>query len=232
MKDEGDNMCGRFTISVSYEELVEYLDEEYQIKDIPLFDLPRYNVAPGQEVISILHDGTKYRVGNLKWGFIPSYAKDENIGFSMINAKSETIFEKRSFIESVKSKRCVVLADSFYEWKKENNQKIPMRILVKDKKIFPIAAIYNTYQTKEGKKIHTVSLLTTEANELMKTIHERMPVILNQKSLSTWLNIAYKDSNVLSDCFKSYPSEFMEMYQVSKDVNKASIDEPYLIQKI
>lgn len=225
-------MCGRFTISVSYQELVEHLNESYHIENMDFkFDQPRYNVSPGQDILSVIFDGKKHRIGYLKWGFIPSFAKDEKIGFSMINAKSETIFEKPSFYESVMKRRCVVLADSFYEWKKDDQKKIPMRILVSDQKIFPIAAIWNTYQRHDGTKLHTVSLVTTKANELMKPIHERMPVILTKETQDIWLNPT-SSIEALKTCFLGYDANKMHTYPVSSRVNQSSYDDSSCIEPI
>jgi len=182
-------MCGRFTVTVSYEELTRHLTKTYQIDPLDLqTKLPRYNISPGQEIISVINDGRKNRVGLLKWGFIPSFAKDENIGFSMINAKAETLSEKVSFKESLRFKRCVVLADSFYEWRKDGKDKTPYRFLLKDQKLFPIASLFSTYQKTDGTKIHSVTLITTKPNDLVKDIHNRMPVILNEKDQAIWLD--------------------------------------------
>lgn len=113
-------MCGRFTITVTMDELKEYLSEYYEIDEMKSeIVVPRYNVAPGQDIISIINDGNKNRVGLLKWGLVPPFAKDEKIGNSMINAKSETLHEKPSYKPSFEHKRCVILANGFYEWKKK-----------------------------------------------------------------------------------------------------------------
>ena len=219
---EGDNMCGRFTITVSYDELVEHLSSHYEIEDVSLFDLPRYNVAPSQEIISVLSDGAKYRAGYLKWGFIRPFSKNDNIEFSLINAKSETIFEKKSFMDAARHRRCVVLADSFYEWHKDS--KMPMRIYLKHQKLFAMAGLWTTYKKDDGTKIHTVTILTTEANELMKDIHERMPVILTKASEHIWLNPSIKDESILKPLLKPYVAEDMDMYPVSKVVNSVKED--------
>ena len=226
-------MCGRFTITVSYEELTRHLKETYQIESLELnTTLPRYNVAPGQDIISVINDGKKNRVGLLKWGFVPPFAKDEKIGFSMINAKAETLSEKPAFKGSLISKRCVVLADSFYEWKKDDESKVPMRILVKDQHIFPLAGLWTTNVKTDGTKLHTVTLITTQANELMNQIHDRMPVILTKENQAIWLNPSITDIKVLNQVLMPYQSDFMEMYQVSKKVNFSRYDHEDCILKI
>jgi putative SOS response-associated peptidase YedK len=226
-------MCGRFTITVSYEELTRHLKDSYHIESLDLkTTLPRYNIAPGQEIISVINDGTKNRVGLLKWGFVPSFAKDEKIGFSMINAKAETLSEKAAFKDSFVSKRCVVLADSFYEWRKDDHAKIPMRILVKDQKIFSFAGLFTTYIKSDGTKLHTVTLITTEANQLMKKVHDRMPVILSDENQAIWLDPSVTDVKILNKVLMPYPSDLMEMYQVSKKVNVSSYDDKDCILKV
>jgi len=214
-------MCGRFTVTVSYEELQEHLKEYYDIHELPLFNVPRYNIAPGQEIISILNDGTKNRVGYLKWGFIPPFSKDESVGFQMINAKAESIFDKVSFKDSAMHKRCVILADSFYEWKKEEQTKVPHRIYLKDRKMFAFAGLWTTYQKSDGTKIHTATILTTEPNDFMSNIHFRMPVILNKEEEKIWLNPRIKDKDQLLNVLKAYPSHLMTSDIVSTYVNQA-----------
>jgi putative SOS response-associated peptidase YedK len=226
------NMCGRFTVTVSYQELEEHLKEYYDIHELPLFDVPRYNIAPGQNIISVLNDGSKHRVGYLKWGFIPPFSKDESIGFQMINAKAETIFDKVSFKDSAIHKRCVILADSFYEWKKEDKGKTPHRIYLKNQKMFSFAGLWTTYQKSDGTKVHTATILTTEPNELMSSIHFRMPVILNKEDEKVWLNPRIKDKNTLLKVLKAYPSELMSADIVSNYVNQAKNDSIECIQPI
>lgn len=226
-------MCGRFTITVTLDELKEYLNDYYDIEDVKSdFDLPRYNVAPGQQIISIINDGNKNRVGLLKWRFIPPYAKDEKTPYQTINAKAETLKDKYAFKSSFEQKRCVILADGFYEWKKEKDRKQPMRILMKDEKIFPIAGLYSTFTRPDGSKLHTVSLITTEANELMKDIHERMPVILSDDHIKTWLNPKEHDLTKLSDILLPYKANFMKSYKVANLVNDARREDPECILEV
>jgi putative SOS response-associated peptidase YedK len=213
-------MCGRFTITVDLEVLRKYLIDEFDIKDIKSdFNLPRYNIAPGQDIITIINDGEKNRVGLLKWGFVPNFAKDEKIGNKMINAKSETLQEKPSFRSSFQTKRCVILADSFYEWKTDENKKTPMRIGIANKNLFLMAGLWSTFIKEDGSKLHTATIITTKANELMSKIHERMPVILDEDSVFNWLNPRNNDLEKLSTLLKPYPSKFMYSYEVSSLVN-------------
>lgn len=226
-------MCGRFTITIDLEDLREYLVDHYDITELKSkFELPRYNIAPTQDVITIINDGSKNRVGLLKWGLIPPFAKDEKIGASMINAKSETLMERPSFRSSFQTKRCVILADSFYEWKREENKKTPMRIGLNTNQIFPMAGLWSTFTRSDGSKIHSTTIITTHANELMSEIHHRMPVILDDQEVATWLNPKNQDLNMLSKMLKPYESKDMYSYKVSPIVNNARNDLKECILKI
>lgn len=222
-------MCGRITFTFSKGELNGYLKEQFHIDSIDTaIDLPRYNVAPGQEIISVINDGKNNRVGLLKWGFVPSFAKSETVGFKMINAKAETLFQKPSFKEAATLRRCVILADSFYEWDKA---KQPYRIFTKGQHIFPLAGIWNTYQRANGDFVHTVAIITTTANKPMKSIHERMPVILDEQSQKIWLNVDETHSDRLKSVLKSYPDHGIDMYPVSKHVNSPNHDDALCIEE-
>ena len=217
-------MCGRFTITYSYEELKKHLAQNFKIDNFKaVFNLPRYNVAPGQEIIAIINDGSNNRVGNLKWGFLPSFAKDEKIAFSMINAKAETIDEKIAYKESFAKRRCLILADSFYEWKRVGKDKTPMRILKKDKQMFAMAGIWNTYTRNDGTKIHTCAIITTSANSLVSQVHDRMPVILDETNQKQWLDQKMNKA-ALKTMLKPFPESEMDLYEVSTIVNNASND--------
>ena len=220
-------MCGRFTLTADQQMLKAYLDAGYDIKDVPDFDVPRYNIAPSQQIISLLSDGHDYRVGTLKWGFIPPFAKDD--AFSIINAKSETLDTKPAFKSSFLSKRCVVLADGFYEWQTKDGQKHPFYIYLKDHSIFAMAAIWHTHQSSSGLKHHTVAIVTTHANEMMSSIHDRMPVMLNHKDVYDWLNPSIKDVHLLKSLLKPYDTKGMQHHEVSSYVNTFKHDDPSCI---
>jgi putative SOS response-associated peptidase YedK len=214
-------MCGRFTITLSYEELKDYLRTNHKIDNFKTdFNVPRFNVAPGQEVISIINDGTNNRVGQLKWGFIPSFATDEKIAFSMINAKAETLDEKPTFKQAFEKRRCIIIADSFYEWKRSGKDKTPMRVLDEASRVLALAGIWNTYIRADGTKVHSCAIITTSANDLVAKIHDRMPVILDQAAQIKWLDVKSKLSD-LKPLLKPYPSSTMKFYQVSQIVNNA-----------
>jgi len=224
-------MCGRYTLFAEFDEILDRFDIEASI-DQELYN-PSYNIAPSHSVLSVINDGTRNRLGYLRWGFVPTWAKDEKIGYKMINARAETLAEKPSFREAYKHRRCLVVADSFYEWKKgADNSKTPMRITLKSEKLFAMAGIWERWKTPEGKPLFTCSIITTTSNELMKDIHDRMPVILNKEDEQTWLDPKLDDVSKISHLLKPLPADHMEAYEVSTMVNSPRNNSPQLIQKI
>jgi putative SOS response-associated peptidase YedK len=211
-------MCGRFTITLTKEDFINYLskydDVHFKQED---FYLPNYNAAPSEHIIAMIHHDKQYRVGPIRWGFIPNYAKDMKSGFQMVNARSETLLEKKAFKDVIKSNRCVIFADSFYEWKKINGIKVPYRIQLKDQEVFAFAGLWSPYKDRE-KTIYTATIITTKANGFMSKIHDRMPVILKESEIASWL-----DSNTIDPIIylKPYPSELMKSYEVSNHVNNS-----------
>ena len=225
-------MCGRFTLTVSLETLLKIVAERFDIFDSEEnFDLPRYNIAPSQQVLAIIHDGEKYRLGTMKWGLVPPFATDEKIGFKMINAKAETIDEKPSYKQSFMHKRCLILADGFYEWDKYSNEKTPYRIIVKDQPMIAFAGIWSRYVKPNGDKLFTCSIITTEANQMMKPIHDRMPVILDEAAQRVWLKKEVS-SGELKKLLLPYDDNLMEKYVVSKEVNRPANEHPDVIKRM
>ncbi|MEV5114525.1 SOS response-associated peptidase [Peribacillus frigoritolerans] len=222
-------MCGRFTLFTDIEEIKERFDiqgsfdEEYQFS---------YNIAPSQSVLSVINDGVRNRLGYLRWGLIPFWAKDEKAGYKMINARAETIAEKASFRNAYKKKRCLIIADSFYEWKKTPERKIPMRIKLKNHAPFGMAGLWESWKSPEGISIYSCSVITTVPNELMTSIHDRMPAILKPEDEKDWLNPSINDPAYLQQYLKSFDSEQMEAFEVSTDVNSTKNNSPNLIQQI
>ncbi|MFA7436055.1 MAG: SOS response-associated peptidase [Bacilli bacterium] len=224
-------MCGRVTITVPREEISKYLYDYFSINnfDIEMYS-PRYNVAPSQNVLSIINDGQNYRAGFLKWGFIPEFSKDEKT--ILINARSETIDSKFSFKNSFIYKRCIIPVDGFYEWKREGTSKTPMRIHMQDKSIFALAGIWSTFIKPDNSKVFTFSIITCEANKLMQTIHDRMPVILDKDKIHFWLNPQNKDPNALKEILLPYDDKKMIAYKVSNEVNSPKNDYESLVNKL
>ena len=225
-------MCGRFTLNVTSNDMTDYLRNNYHIEEWEHIRLPRYNVAPGQNILTIIHDGSKFRAGPLKWGFIPFFSKSEETAYKMINAKSETVAEKPSFKSSLQNKRCIILADSFYEWQKNDSGKVPMRIRLKGDGIFSLAGLWSTFTRNDGSKLHTCTIITTSANQLVKPIHDRMPVILTKDAQKIWLNPNIKDSSLLTSILNQYDSQLMTHYPVSSYVNSVKNDDISCIKSI
>jgi putative SOS response-associated peptidase YedK len=221
-------MCGRFTLTVPLEELML----RYGVEQIAFDYEPRYNVAPGQLVTAVLaHEGQK-RLGQLKWGLVPSWAKDVSIAYKTINAKSETVGEKPAFKNAFQRKRCLIPADGFYEWKKSGREKQPMRILLKEREIFSMAGLYDTWNAPDGTKLHTCTILTTKPNTLVGPIHDRMPVILRREDEELWLDREHFDADLLQSLLVPYPEEEMFAYPVAAMVGNVKNELPDCIAEI
>ncbi|WP_100374801.1 SOS response-associated peptidase [Bacillus sp. FJAT-45037] len=204
-------MCGRYTLTASKEQIEEQLGvqlDDYQ---------PRYNIAPSQPVLSLISDGENRRAGYLKWGLVPVWAKDPKIGHKMINARGETVDEKPAFNRLLKRRRCLIVADGFYEWKRTEEKKKPYRITVNDD-IFTFAGLWDRWES-DDKEIVSCTILTTEPNEFMKEIHDRMPVILGGEDRNMWLDPSIEDKDILTQLIKAYPAKDMDAYEVSPLVN-------------
>jgi putative SOS response-associated peptidase YedK len=219
-------MCGRFTLTVDPGQLQENFPWAEMPEGIPL----RYNIAPSQPAAVVPNDGLN-RVDFFNWGLIPFWAKDPKIGNRMINARAETLAEKPSFRGSFKYKRCLVLADGFYEWRKEpgTKTKTPMYLRMKNKKPFVFAGLWDNWHSSDGSEIRTFTIITTEPNTLVEEIHNRMPVILPQIAYSDWLQEGENDPSLLKSYLHPYPAEEMEAYPVSRYVNSPKNDSPECI---
>jgi len=219
-------MCGRFVRYSSVHQIMK----EFDVED-PFFELhPGYNIAPGQEVAIIINDGKK-RLTLCRWGFIPSWAKDPSVAYKMINARSESVADKPSLRGAFRSGRILVIADGFYEWKKEGRVKIPVFIYLKSRRPFGFAGLFNLWISPRGERICTCTIITTEANRLLLPIHNRMPVILHKEYEDQWLNPAQGTKELLS-LLKPYPSNEMDYYPVSTLVNSPANNSPECIKPI
>lgn len=209
-------MCGRY----SFAAIDAQIEERFGVRVRTAIYKARYNCAPTQQlaVISGIHPE---ELSFWQWGLIPFWAKDRTIGSRLINAKSETVAEKPSFRSSFKSRRCLVPADSFFEWKKDVH-KTPYRILMKDERPFAMAGIWDLWSPPGSDPVYSFSILTTTPNELMAGIHDRMPVILHEEDEKRWISAL--PPNDLLDLLKPYPSENMKAYPVSKLVNSPRND--------
>ncbi|HUK82266.1 MAG TPA: SOS response-associated peptidase [Verrucomicrobiae bacterium] len=192
---------------------------------------PRYNIAPTQSVI-VVNDTGQRQLVQMRWGLIPSWAKDESIGNRMINARAETIAEKPAFRAALKKRRCLIPADGFYEWQKQGKLKQPVRIVLKSREPFAFAGLWELWNSPEGEEVLSCTIITTTANELLKQVHERMPVILPREAEAEWLDPNIQDPEKLLPLLKPYRSELMEFYPVDRIVNSPSNDTPQCIVPI
>lgn len=217
-------MCGRFTIVLNGDELVTNLKGAYwyDVVDDGWDLVPNYNVAPTQQIPVIANHDGKRVLETMRWGLIPSWAKDIKIGNKMINARSETITEKPSFRAAYKKRRCVILADGFYEWKREGKSKTPMRITMHDEGIFAMAGLWDSWKDKQDPDadwLTSCTIITAGPNELMEPIHNRMPVILSDEARAMWLDHTSEEVSHLTELLKPFPAASMKAYQVSDRVN-------------
>jgi putative SOS response-associated peptidase YedK len=222
-------MCGRF--SFVYNDWSEVISVFALHGDFPVYP-KRYNVAPGQMVPAIISDGVNRRFGTLRWGLVPGFAATEKSGYKMINAKAETLTERPAFRRLLTRKRCLIPADGFFEWKKTDSDKQPMRVVLPSRKLFAFAGLYDTWTSADGNRIHTCTIITTSPNETMKTIHNRMPVILDREAEDIWLGRENVSVDVLLSLLKPYSAESMTVYPVSTLVNRVQNDSPDCILEV
>jgi putative SOS response-associated peptidase YedK len=219
-------MCGRFILTVEPADL----EDAYPEFNYPSELTARYNIAPTQPVLVVPNDGTN-RADYFVWGLIPSWAKDPTIGSRLINARAETLAEKPSFRSAYKYHRCIIFANGFYEWKTVPGSKIktPHLIKLKSGKPFAFAGLWEHWQSPDGSEIKSATIITTTPNELMATIHDRMPVILPQTGFTQWLDPQPVFPVNLKSLLVPYPSNEMESYPVSTKVNSPANDRPELV---
>jgi putative SOS response-associated peptidase YedK len=221
-------MCGRYTITVSEDELIaRYAAEEPTNR----YHSSRFNVAPTQQVPVILNEEGVLKLDAFKWGLIPFWAKTASIGYKMINARADTVAEKPSFRNAFKQRRCLIPADGFYEWKVIGKEKQPYRILLKDQLIFSMAGLWETWTSPEGEEVKSCTIITTEPNELMVDIHNRMPMILSVEDEKKWLD---KNQSVedLKAMLQPFPAEEMKAYPVSMAVGNVKNQDSELIKEV
>ena len=218
-------MCGRYTLRTP----VDVLAEGFEIEEYPSSNTPNYNVAPTQEIAAVVEEDDKRKLEMFHWGLIPSWAKDPAIGNKMINARAETVSEKPSFRSAFKRRRCLILADGFYEWQKTDDGKQPYHIKMEDDSPFAFAGLWEVWD-KYGEEIRSGTIITTGANDLMSEIHHRMPVILHPEDYGIWLDPDFDEKEPLTSLLKPYPAHAMKAYPVSRRVNKPSNNEPSVLE--
>ncbi|MCD5399858.1 MAG: SOS response-associated peptidase [Dehalococcoidia bacterium] len=221
-------MCGRFTLTADQDSF----EDRFSLTRFDLGWVPSFNIAPTQEVLTVTNDGSENRPELMRWGLVPSWAKDPKIGNRMINARSETLAEKPSFRTAFKRRRCLIPADGFYEWKREGKAKKPMLITANPGGLFAFAGLWETWKQPDDSWLLTCAIITTSANEFMKSIHDRMPVILPRESEASWLDPEEQDTAMLSELLLPYDSDRMEAYEVSTLVNSPRNNFPEVIEPV
>ena len=221
-------MCGRFTLTADQDSF----EDRFSFTGFDLGWVPSFNIAPTQEVLTVTNDGSENRPELMRWGLVPSWAKDPKIGNRMINARSETLTEKPSFRTAFKRRRCLIPADGFYEWKREGKAKKPMLITANPGGLFAFAGLWETWKQPDDSWLLTCAIITTSANEFMKSIHDRMPVILPREFEASWLDHEEQDTAMLSELLLPYDSDRMEAYEVSTLVNSPRNNFPEVIEPV
>lgn len=215
-------MCGRYTLTC----MADVVAEAFQLEAIP--DLqPRYNVAPSQGVACV-RAGLRSRKPEavmLRWGLIPSWARDPAMGMKLINARAETVAEKPSFRKPFRERRCLVLADGYYEWKREGTRKQPYHIRLNSERPFAFAGLWDRWKGEDGKTLESCTILTTTPNERLASIHDRMPVILPTVAYEPWLDAGLHDVTRLVPLLTPYLADAMIAVPVSRRVNDPRVDD-------
>ncbi|MCA1557825.1 MAG: SOS response-associated peptidase [Acidobacteria bacterium] len=207
-------MCGRFTLKTAPKRLAE----EFGVDEVPYFE-DRYNIAPTQVILGINQIDGERQVKELRWGLVPSWAKDRSMGGKLINARSETVREKPAFREAFKRRRCLIPADGFYEWQRRDGYSQPYYFKMADERPFALAGLWDRWGGPDGELVESCAILTTEANEVLRPVHDRMPVILSADSYDLWLDSDLRKLDIVKELLRPYPAAEMTAYPVSRLVN-------------
>jgi putative SOS response-associated peptidase YedK len=219
-------MCGRFTLR----QPAHAVGEQFGLDAVPAFE-PRYNIAPTQSVLAVRHAaGTGKEAVFLRWGLVPSWASDLSIGNRLLNARAETIAEKPSFRAAFKHRRCLIVADGFYEWQSVAGKKQPIHFRFRDGRLFAFAGLWEHWNVPDGPAIETCTILTTTSNELIRPLHDRMPVILDPDHREAWLDPQFADRDALQSWLIPWPAEEMTGVPASMRVNNPRNEGPACLE--
>ena len=221
-------MCGRYSLIASIAEL----ESRFGFDGADAAYSPSYNVAPTQGVLTVAAESEGRLAMRMRWGLIPSWAKEASIGGRMINARAETVAEKPSFRTALRRRRCLVLADGFYEWRRTSAGKRPMRITMTSGEPFAFPGLWETWRDPQDETVTSCTIITTVANDLLRPIHDRMPVILQREQEDLWLDHDVREPEVLREVLIPYSPGAMKAYEVSTLVNSPANDGPELINPI
>ena len=203
-------MCGRFVLLTD----LRVITESFHVQNVACEYRPGNNISPGQQIAAVLRRDDQNSLVNFRWGLIPSWSKDPSIGNRMFNARAETIAEKPSFKNAFQKRRCLIPADGFYDWQKIGRIKKPLRFSLKSGEPFGLAALYETWISPEQKPINTCTIITTEPNDLLRPIHDRMPVIVQKGQEAAWIDPNNHNQKELLSILKPYPSDEMTISPV------------------
>lgn len=222
-------MCGRFSLTI---DKIQLLAERFDAFALPWELKPHYNLAPTQETIAVVNWQNRRQLLPMKWGLQPYWNQGKQKTTPLINIRSESLRDKPFFKYYWEKQRCLIPADGFFEWVTEGKHKIPYRAVVKDKPIFAIAGLWEKTKDKNGEIVYSFALLTTEANSLLYTVHDRMPAILTTEGEKSWLNPEMHTLSDLLPHLQAYPTDEMAIYQVSPEVNSVKHDSPACIRPV
>ena len=220
-------MCGRYTLIADLRDLARRF--EFDGSDFS-YD-PGYNIAPTESVITVRKVECR-EAAFMKWGLIPFWAKDPKIGARMINARAETVAEKPAFRNALRRRRCLVLADGYYEWQKTPVGKRPFRIIMKSGEPLAMAGLWETWKNPQGDVVPSCTIITTAANEYLAPIHNRMPVILTREMEETWLAPSIEEASDLAHLLIPSPDDALDAYEVSTLVNYTRNNNPEVIARL
>ena len=222
-------MCGRYVLKTTLQEL----QQKYGAVPEGTFTIEEnYNVAPSLHMPVIVQQGHQRKIDKYRWGLIPFWAKEINSGYSMINARAESLEQKKSYARPFKSKRCVVPVSGFYEWKKSNGEKIPHYITQNSSDLMNVAGLYEEWKPKkQGESpINSFTIITTDANDPVSELHDRMPAMLLDEELDIWLDPNNQDTTSLKDLLRPWPNDDISFYRVGQEVNNARNSGKQLIE--
>jgi putative SOS response-associated peptidase YedK len=221
-------MCGRFTLTISGDLLADFLG----LGEVPA-QAPRWNIAPTQSVLAVRQsaDAPRPTAANLSWGLVPSWAKDVRIAYQLLNARSETVADKPAFRAALRRRRCLIPADGFYEWLRQGKTKQPFCFRLRDNRPFAFAGLWESWQGPDGPPLQTCTILTTEANDLVRPVHDRMPVILPSRCHAEWLDPAMQDPERLRPMLRPFPADQMHAFPVSPWVSNPRNEGPRCLEK-
>lgn len=222
-------MCGRYSMTADRKKLSQRFGADVSALELR----PRYNLAPSDEA-PVIVKGEEKLVRMMRWGLVPSWAKDPAFGHEMINARAETLAERASFRKPLERSRCLVPADGFYEWPKRQGGRArnPVRIVQKEGALFAFAGLWDRWKKADGGVLESFTIVTTQANELILPIHDRMPMVLRQEDEELWLDPSVRDVSRLQSLLVPYDSHAWKMYEVSAEVNSPRNDLPICLEPV